>query len=45
MNGFVSKLMPIGVFAVMASAAGTMRLEELGKLQVYVVTYVPWPCC
>jgi Na+/H+-dicarboxylate symporter len=39
-TAFVSKLMPIGVFAVMASAAGTMRLENLGKLQVYLVTYV-----
>ena len=37
---FVSRLMPLGVFAVMASAAGTMRLEELGKLQVYLLTYI-----
>jgi ABC-type amino acid transport substrate-binding protein len=37
---FVSKLTPIGVFAVMASAAGTMRLEDVSKLQVYVVTYI-----
>jgi Na+/H+-dicarboxylate symporter len=36
---FVSRLMPLGVFAVMASAAGTMRLEDLGKLQVYLLTY------
>ena len=37
---FVAKLTPIGVFAVVASAAGTMRLEDAGKLQVYLVTYV-----
>jgi Na+/H+-dicarboxylate symporter len=36
---FVSKLMPIGVFAVVASAAGTMGLEDLGRLQVYLLTY------
>jgi Na+/H+-dicarboxylate symporter/ABC-type amino acid transport substrate-binding protein len=37
---FVAKLTPIGVFAVVASAAGTMRLEDLSKLQVYLWTYV-----
>ncbi len=37
---FVSKFTPIGVFAIVASAAGTMGLEELGRLQVYLVTYV-----
>jgi proton glutamate symport protein len=38
-TGFVSKLMPLGVFAIVASAAGTMDLEELGRLQIYLVTY------
>jgi Na+/H+-dicarboxylate symporter len=28
------------VFAVVASAAGTMRLEDLSKLQVYLWTYM-----
>lgn len=37
---FVSQLTPIGVFAIVASAAGTMSLEELGRLQVYLLTYV-----
>jgi len=37
---FVATLTPIGVFAVVASAAGTMRLEELLKLQVYLWTYM-----
>lgn len=39
-TNFVSKLTPIGVFAVVASAAGTMRLEDLSKLQVYLWTYI-----
>ena len=38
-TGFISTLMPLGVFAIVASAAGTMDLEELGRLQVYLVTY------
>ena len=38
-TGFISKLMPLGVFAIVASAAGTMDLEELGRLQVYLWTY------
>jgi proton glutamate symport protein len=37
---FVSRLTPIGVFAIVASASGTMSLEELGRLQVYLLTYV-----
>ncbi|PON16732.1 hypothetical protein C2W62_16850, partial [Candidatus Entotheonella serta] len=40
MTQFVSKLTPIGVFAIVASAAGTMSLEELERLQVYLLTYV-----
>jgi len=35
----VVKLTPIGVFAIAASAAGTMTVEEFGKLQVYLVSY------
>jgi len=37
---FVSKLAPYGVFALTASAAGTLGLEELDRLQVYVTVYV-----
>ncbi len=37
--GFVVKLTPIGVFAISASAAGTMSIEELSKLQVYLITF------
>jgi len=39
-TGFVGKLAPYGVFALSASAAGTIDIEELSRLQVYVVTYV-----
>ena len=36
---FVASLAPLGVFALTASAAGTMDVEALGRLQVYLVTY------
>ncbi|MFQ5935407.1 MAG: cation:dicarboxylate symporter family transporter [Acidiferrobacterales bacterium] len=36
-TGFVASLAPIGVFAITASAAGTMAIEDLGRLQVYLV--------
>ena len=36
----VVKLAPIGVFAIAASAAGTMDLEELGRLQVYALAFI-----
>lgn len=38
-TGFVVKLTPIGVFALAASAAGTMTLADLSRLQVYLVAY------
>ena len=34
------RLTPYGLFAIAASAAGTLNLEQLGRLQVYLVTYV-----
>jgi Na+/H+-dicarboxylate symporter len=37
---FVSRLTPFGVFAVVASAAGTMSIEEFGRLQIYLILYV-----
>jgi Na+/H+-dicarboxylate symporter/ABC-type amino acid transport substrate-binding protein len=37
--GHAVKAAPIGVFALAANAAGTMTLAELGRLQVYFVTY------
>jgi len=38
-TGFVVNLTPIGVFALAASAAGSMTLEDLSRLQVYLITY------
>jgi len=39
-RNFVVYLTPIGVFAIAASAAGTMTLEEIGRLQVYFATFI-----
>ena len=36
----VLQLAPIGVFAIAASSAGTLDWEDLGRLQVYLVTYI-----
>lgn len=36
---FVAKLAPIGVFAISASVAGTISLQELQSLQAYLVIY------
>jgi len=37
---FVVQLAPIGVFALVGATAGTISLEELGRLQVYILTYI-----
>lgn len=37
---FVVKLTPIGVFAIMASAAGTMTFAEFQRLEVYIYAYI-----
>ena len=34
------RLTPFGLFAIAATTAGTLNLEQLGRLQVYIVTYV-----
>ena len=39
-TGFVAKLAPLGVFALIASATGTMGFGDLARLQVYVVVIV-----
>ena len=39
-NGFVMRIMPIGVFAMAATAAGTLAFDDLARIQVYIVTYV-----
>ncbi|MDX1412463.1 MAG: cation:dicarboxylase symporter family transporter, partial [Nitrospirales bacterium] len=35
---FVMKLAPLGVFAIAASAAGTLNFEELGRLQIFLIS-------
>jgi len=37
---FVVSLTPIGVFAIGAVVAGTLGLEDLQRLQVYIISYV-----
>jgi Na+/H+-dicarboxylate symporter/ABC-type amino acid transport substrate-binding protein len=36
----IVRLTPYGLFAIAASAAGTLGIEQLGRLQVYLITYV-----
>lgn len=38
-NGLVVRLTPIGVFGIAAHAAGTMSVEEFGRLQAYYLTF------
>ena len=38
-TNLIVKLTPFGVFAISAAAAGTMTIEEFGRLQVYLVTF------
>ena len=45
---FVARLTPYGLFAIAATAAGTLSVEQLGRLQIYLVTYVAsrcWSAC
>jgi Na+/H+-dicarboxylate symporter/ABC-type amino acid transport substrate-binding protein len=37
---FVVGLTPIGVFAIVAVAAGTMTLDEIARLEVYFIVYI-----
>ncbi|TDG14828.1 cation:dicarboxylase symporter family transporter [Seongchinamella unica] len=39
-NTAMVKLTPYGIFAIAAAAAGTMTIEELSRVQVYLVTYI-----
>ena len=34
------RLTPFGLFAIAATTAGTLNIEQLGRLQLYIVTYV-----
>ena len=36
----VVKITPIGVFAIAANAAGTMTIEEFGRLQSYIIPFI-----
>jgi Na+/H+-dicarboxylate symporter len=38
--GAVARAAPIGVFALIAHAAGTMEVEALGRVQVYLLLYI-----
>jgi Na+/H+-dicarboxylate symporter/ABC-type amino acid transport substrate-binding protein len=37
---FITRLTPYGLFAIAATAAGTLSFEQLGRLQVYLISYV-----
>jgi Na+/H+-dicarboxylate symporter/ABC-type amino acid transport substrate-binding protein len=37
---FIARLTPVGVFALAATAAGTLRLDQFERLQVYLIAYV-----
>jgi Na+/H+-dicarboxylate symporter/ABC-type amino acid transport substrate-binding protein len=39
-TSIVGKLSPLGVFALIAGAAGTFAVEDLARLQVYIVVYI-----
>ena len=39
-TAFVVKITPIGVFGLTASAAGTLNVEDVVRLQVYFVSYI-----
>ncbi|TWT67051.1 cation:dicarboxylate symporter family transporter [Allorhodopirellula solitaria] len=38
-SSLVTRLAPIGIFAIAASTAGTLSLNEVSRLQVYLVAY------
>lgn len=39
-NSFVVMLAPIGIFGIAASAAGTLTLEQFGRVQAYVLMLI-----
>ena len=39
-NGLIARLMPLGLFAIAAAAAGTLEIEQIERLQVYLIGYV-----
>ncbi len=39
-TNLIARLTPIGLFAIAGSAAGTMSVEEFGRLQVFLLAYM-----
>ncbi|NQX90195.1 MAG: cation:dicarboxylase symporter family transporter [Halioglobus sp.] len=39
-NRAIVQLTPYGIFAIAAAAAGTMTIEEVARVQVYLITYI-----
>ncbi|MEH6610407.1 MAG: cation:dicarboxylase symporter family transporter [Halioglobus sp.] len=39
-NAAMVQLTPYGIFAIAAAAAGTMTIDEVSRVQVYLVTYI-----
>ena len=39
-NNLIARLTPIGIFAIAAAAAGTLAVEQIERLQVYLIGYV-----
>ena len=39
-TNFIVKLTPVGVFAITSAAAGTMELEEVARLGIYIWAYI-----
>ena len=37
---WIAKLTPFGVFAIAASAAGTITVDQMGRLQAYMIIYI-----
>jgi Na+/H+-dicarboxylate symporter len=38
-SGFVAKFTPLGVFAIAAAAAGRITIEELGRIQAFLIIH------
>ena len=39
-TSFIVRLTPYGIFAIAASTAGTLSLEQVGRLQIFLITYM-----
>jgi Na+/H+-dicarboxylate symporter len=39
-NNLIARLTPIGIFAIAAAAAGTLAVDQIARLQVYLIAYV-----